>query len=244
MAREQKYYPCAIITILCLLFLFTGNGYSLTADQEHLAKGLQYAEEKKWDEGIAEYDKALQINPSYAKAYVCRGLAYSYKELYDQAISSFDKAIAIDPTSDAYNHRGMAYFHKEAYYQALPDFDKAIAINSKNGYAYMFRGYAYYHIGKYQEAWKDVKEAISLNIDVPSFLLTALQEKLGVEQPNNILEGIIVKANSSNKAMVNSQLVSEGDNIGEGKIEKINKDSVDITVNGQKKNIKVGEKCG
>ncbi len=60
-----------------------------------------------------EYNKAIEIDPMYAKPYYNRGNAYLKKEQYNQAIQDFTKAIDIKSSyAKAYNKRGYTYFVK------------------------------------------------------------------------------------------------------------------------------------
>ena len=58
---------------------------------------------------IADYTKAIEINPQLAPAYYNRGLAkYDLKD-YQGAIADYSKAIEINPQyADAYYNRGLA----------------------------------------------------------------------------------------------------------------------------------------
>ena len=48
---------------------------------------------------IADYDKAIKLNPDYALAYTNRGLAKAQLKQYSEAIADLDKAIELDPKS-------------------------------------------------------------------------------------------------------------------------------------------------
>ena len=43
------------------------------------------------------YDRAIEINPDFAKAYYNRGVAYGKLGNHRQAISDYDRAIEINP---------------------------------------------------------------------------------------------------------------------------------------------------
>ena len=53
------------------------------------------------DKAIADFSKAIEIDPKSAIAYNNRGWAYEGKKDYDRAIADYSKAIEIDPKYDA-----------------------------------------------------------------------------------------------------------------------------------------------
>jgi tetratricopeptide (TPR) repeat protein len=130
----------------------------------HLFKGEALRKEKKWDEAIAEYNKAIQLNSGYAEAYMRRGNAHSDKGEYDQAISDYTKAIDIDRDfAAAYCNRAYTYEKKGQYDQVISDYTKAIEINPRYAIAYNNRGSAYAVKGQYDQAISDYTKAIEIN---------------------------------------------------------------------------------
>ena len=78
---------------------------------------------------ISDYNKAIEINPSYAVAYYNRGLAYAVKGQHDKAISDFNKILEINPRDAmAYGYRGVTCFLKKEYDKAWNDVKKAQAL--------------------------------------------------------------------------------------------------------------------
>ena len=114
---------------------------------------------------IADFDKAIEINPSDADAYYNRGVAYGHKGQHDKAISDYSKAIEINPRhAFAYYNRGLIYGkHKGQHEQAISDFTKAIEIDSRHADAYYNRGTAYGHKGQHDKAISDYSRAIGIN---------------------------------------------------------------------------------
>jgi tetratricopeptide (TPR) repeat protein len=85
-----------------------------------------------YDKAIADYTKAIEINPQYASAYENRGLAWADKGDYDKAIADYTKAIEIDPKyAKAYYKRGLAWEKKGDLNKAKADYDKAKEINPR-----------------------------------------------------------------------------------------------------------------
>ncbi|UCD72134.1 MAG: tetratricopeptide repeat protein [Syntrophobacterales bacterium] len=130
----------------------------------HIFKGeIAYWVNRRWVEAIAEYNKAIQINPRYAVPYGYRGDLYLLQGLYDEAISDCSKAIEVDPRYvSAYNTRGVAYYSKGQYDQAIADLNKAIEIEPRNAMPYSNRGLVMMELGNIKTACSDWKRACEL----------------------------------------------------------------------------------
>ena len=96
----------------------------------HLDHGRACLDKGKYDDAIADYTKAIALDPNFALAYTNRGLAYAKKGDVDRAIADYDKAIALDPNFVlAYFNRGVVYYEKGNKEQTIADFRKALEIN-------------------------------------------------------------------------------------------------------------------
>ena len=74
------------------------------------------------DRAIGDFDKAIELDPQFAKAYNNRGNAYYRKGDYDQAI-------VIDPKyADAYTVRGAAYYFLGDSDHAIVDLERALEL--------------------------------------------------------------------------------------------------------------------
>ena len=58
---------------------------------------LAKAHLKQYTEAIADYDKAIELDPKLAPAYMNRGVAKYNLKQYSEAIADYDKAIELDP---------------------------------------------------------------------------------------------------------------------------------------------------
>jgi tetratricopeptide (TPR) repeat protein len=66
--------------------------------------------EGKYDHAIADFSKALSIDPQYLEVYVHRGMAWARKDQYDKAIADYKRAIEINPDyAVAYNQLAWIY---------------------------------------------------------------------------------------------------------------------------------------
>ncbi|MDD4954622.1 MAG: tetratricopeptide repeat protein [Candidatus Omnitrophica bacterium] len=132
--------------------------------QEDFQKGTGYFKEKKYDEAIAEFEKALKIDPEFAEGYYGLGYAYCYKNQCDAALPYFEKAIELSPNyADAINGLGYAYGNLGNYDKGIEYYLKTLKIKENNLDALNGLGYAYSSIGKYQEGINYFKKAIKVN---------------------------------------------------------------------------------
>ena len=104
--------------------------------------------QSQYKEAIADFDKAIELNPNYAKAYYYRGLA-TYKNKAIELNSNYAKAHYYD-----YYYRGTTQRIDESKYEysverfaweraaakILPYFDKAIELSPTYAEAYYMRG--------------------------------------------------------------------------------------------------------
>ena len=99
----------------------------------HLAKGAVLRVERRFDDAIAEFERALALDPNLAEAYGSLGFIYSDIVQLEKAIEFFDKAIRLSPQTQElaiwYHGKGVAYFGLQQYDQAIEWARRTIAIN-------------------------------------------------------------------------------------------------------------------
>ncbi len=127
-------------------------------------RGNAYDDKGEVDRAIADYTKAIALDPNYAIAYTNRGLTYEKKGEVDRAIADYTKAIALDPNyAIAYTNRGAAYYSKGEVDRAIADFDETIKRNPNYAITYTNRGYAYEKKGDKDQAIADFRKALEIN---------------------------------------------------------------------------------
>jgi len=130
-------------------------------------RGFVYYNQKKWELALADYNKAIAINPDFALAYYNRGLVYYDQKKWELALADYTKTIAINPDdAEAYNNRGLVYKNQKKWELALADYNKAIAISPDYVDAYNNRGVVYSDQKKWELALADFNKAIAINPDL------------------------------------------------------------------------------
>lgn len=119
-------------------------------------------------EAIANYSRAIQLNPDLAKAYAFRGVAYNELEKFDLAMADFSKALKLEPNDfSTHNNRGSLYKKFGMSELAIADYSKAISLNPNVAAFYRNRGSSYRELEKYEIAIVDLSEAIRLDSQNP-----------------------------------------------------------------------------
>ena len=105
---------------------------------------------------IANYDRAIALDPDDPAAYHGRGIAKDAQGDYAGAIADFDRAIALDPDgADAYHNRGVTKAEQGDYAGAIADYDRVIALDSDNVAVYDDRAVAKAGLGDHAGAIAD-----------------------------------------------------------------------------------------
>ena len=100
-----------------------------TAEQ-HNTRGIALAEEGEHEHAIAEFSKAIEVDPKLAKAHYNRGLTYFEKGEFDKAIADFNEAIEVDPKfAKAYYNRGTLHAARGEVAKAVSDLEKFIELS-------------------------------------------------------------------------------------------------------------------
>jgi tetratricopeptide (TPR) repeat protein len=60
-------------------------------------RGLAYASKKEYDRAIADYTRAIELDPKNLSAYNDRGVAYTSKGDYERAIADVTRAVELAP---------------------------------------------------------------------------------------------------------------------------------------------------
>lgn len=129
-------------------------------------RGQDHRNAERYPQALADYDRAVELDPGLARAHFGRGQTYAVTGSHDEAITDFDRAIELEPgNARRIGRRGASYRLTERYEEALADFDHAIELWPDHGWALTNRGVIHRMQGRFEQALADFGRAIELKDD-------------------------------------------------------------------------------
>ena len=115
---------------MVLLWVMLGlAGCAAIQAPSHLKRARAYCQKGKVDEAIAEYRKALRLDPDNAEAHLALGGILALEKQFDPAIVEFREVIRIDPERAITRFGlGLAYREKGLFDEAIAEFEGALGI--------------------------------------------------------------------------------------------------------------------
>jgi len=127
-------------------------------------RGIAYSRLGELESALADFGRALRINPRLADAHSNRGNVYQARGESEKALRDFDQAIKLDPRHNrAFNNRANLLLAKGELDAAINDYNRSIELDSSNALAFANRGLTLLQLGRDEEAGSDFKRALKLN---------------------------------------------------------------------------------
>jgi tetratricopeptide (TPR) repeat protein len=164
----QKRKQRKLIERTLAVILLAGAGwyvYSYLASAPDRARaesalGVKVMGPGTYEQAIRHFDRAVQIWPEYAEAYVNRAVAEHDVSQREAALADLDKALDLDPSlTRAYNERGQIYLENGDLQKAIRECTKSIDVKPTLD-GYYQRGEAYEKLGEHEKAIADFGAAI------------------------------------------------------------------------------------
>jgi protein O-GlcNAc transferase len=127
--------------------------------------------ERKFDESIIHYKRAMKIDPKFPASYFNLGKTLQQKGEFDDAITYYQKVIDLDPAfPGSYVNLGNIYQEKGLFDNAINCYQKAIELDPNFPGSYVNLGNIYQEKGLFDNAVNCYQKAISINpIHVTAF---------------------------------------------------------------------------
>jgi len=163
--KNQKMKQLVSILVLFI----SGVMFGQTADAA-FKKGQTKYDAKDYKGAIADFTKAVTLNPKNATAFYYRGSCKQNLQEYKAAVEDYTKAIKLKPAySIAYTNRArskyisLEYAGTPADYKAIiADYSKAIELNPRDTVAYLNRGITKEYLKDYAGGIDDFRKLCEL----------------------------------------------------------------------------------
>ncbi|MEZ2226256.1 MAG: tetratricopeptide repeat protein [Microcoleus sp.] len=143
-----------------------GNYKQLLTAGDYAKQGDACFFENRYEDAIAAYNLALQIQPDLADTWNNRGVVLTRMQRYPEAIASYEQATAIRPNyPDAWNNRGVVLLELQQYQDAIACYEQAIQAKPDYADAWNNRGVAFSKIQEYEQAVISYNQALQIKND-------------------------------------------------------------------------------
>ncbi len=127
-------------------------------------RGATYWYIDKTDLALADFDRAIALDPNNARAFHERSNAYRSIGHLDKALADANDAVRIDhANAQGFDYRGNVFNNNRQYDRAIADYNEAIRLKPDDAQTYMDRGVASYFKNDYAAAIGDFDQAIKLD---------------------------------------------------------------------------------
>jgi Flp pilus assembly protein TadD len=89
----------ALTTLTVLLSAAPASADARGDAKAQVAFGINVAQRGLWREAIYRWERAVEIDPSYAEAFNNLGVAYEHEGDFEKARQAYEKAVALDPNN-------------------------------------------------------------------------------------------------------------------------------------------------
>jgi len=177
---DRKTVRKALVAfLLVMLFILTSSRNTVWATERtlwadvvkkspysaraHSNLGAALVNEKRYDEGISELTKTLEIDSFFGQVYAVYnslGICYLETGRYDMALDEFERAVRIYPGFvEAYANMGMVHFKQGRYEEAVDAFRTAEKLNPGYSRVHLMAGKSYRKLGRLVEAAGEMEVA-------------------------------------------------------------------------------------
>ena len=119
--------------------------------------------ERRFNDAVDHYRKAIAHAPNYSEAHNNLGVAYTRLGRYVEALSEYDLAVRARPMNDnAHDNWGIALDELGREAEAIPHFETAVRLNRDNVDARVNWGNALLDLGKPADAIRIYKEVVAI----------------------------------------------------------------------------------
>jgi len=131
--------------------------------KSYVARGQALLQSGKTEEALAEFDRAIALDPNYAEALYNRGLLHQREKQHQLAVDDFTSANGLTPQrAEPLLGRAISYLALDKVREAAADLDEAVQADPQNAQCWSTRGLAYERLGDKTKAVGSYARALNI----------------------------------------------------------------------------------
>jgi tetratricopeptide (TPR) repeat protein len=127
-----------------------------------LREGQLFVKVKNWEEGLNYFNKAIEVDPTFAPAYREKAELLYNAGRYPAAIESYAKYLELNNNCRVQQRYASFIFLTKDYKRAIEEVEKATPCNPNNSIMYRVLGYAYFETGDFQKGLTNINKFFEL----------------------------------------------------------------------------------
>ena len=130
---------------------------------QYRERGNAFLDERKYDEALADFDKAIAMDPTSSIVFADRALVWAWKGDFAKSQSDAEESLRLDPRQIvALRAKGLAASRQNRWSDAITAFSAALAINRTDLFSLMWRSEAYLHADDPISALQDAETGLAV----------------------------------------------------------------------------------
>lgn len=93
----MTFRPLLLTAAVALLFPAIAEPQDRDAAKSQVEFGIKVAQNGLWKEAAYRWEKAVELDPTYAAAWNNLAIAYEHEGRFDEARKAYEKAVELDP---------------------------------------------------------------------------------------------------------------------------------------------------
>lgn len=160
--KREDRFPDVSSFIAALLSVSTGS-LQMTKEQ-WLDEGNRLFNIGRFQEALSAFERAIQLDPSFAEAHEAKGSALYYLNHLADALVAYEQAIALDPNyAPAYNGKANVLYDFKRHDDALTYYNQALGREPNLVDAYIGKANVLYYKRQYEAALPEYEHAAKLD---------------------------------------------------------------------------------